>query len=110
MHTKILAQDEFINNTRNHLKEHKDIFIATDEIGFVELFKQKLPNLNIYSNQVERTSGSTGIHFLPSSQSIRIQRGIDVLADIVSIAKAEYVLCGASGIPAMAQIVNLYSK
>ena len=63
MHTKILAQDEFINNTRNHLKEHKDIFIATDEIGFVELFKQKLPNLNIYSNQVERTSGSTGIHF-----------------------------------------------
>lgn len=106
MHTDILAKDKFIKKIISHLNDHKGIFIATDEIGFVELCKKELENTNIFSNEVERTSGNVGIHFLPSNQSIRVQRGIDILADVVSIAKAKTLLCGASGIPAMAQILN----
>ena len=106
MHTRILSQNEFLERVKDYISLHQNIFVATDELGFIELCKNEFKEKIIYSNDVERASGHVGVHFRPSNQSLRIQRGIDVLTDILSLAKADDLLCGASGIPIISQIIN----
>lgn len=106
MHTEILSNHSFSLSIEKYMLGHRNVFLATDDISFIAWFKNRFNNINLLYNDVERTDGSVGIHFKPASSSTKIKRGLDILADIIAMSYSKYLLCGASGIPVLAKIIN----
>jgi len=105
MHTRILSKEDFALRASRHVAGEKNVFVASDETDFFSVLSLKTSSRVLFTD-AERSSSFVGTHFLPSSESIRVRRGIDVLLDIICLSHSRIILCGASGIPVVSCIMN----
>lgn len=106
MHTKVLDGVKFAERTKKLLHMQKSVYIATDDKDFYGNFRSVLPSINVLSQKSEKSNGQIGIHYSPGAEHDRTRRGFEISYDLLMISRARFLLCGASGIPFLARVIN----
>ena len=110
MHTGLISPTDFIRQIAVYLKQNgiNPVFIATDDEDFIEILRTTYPYLNLVHQETERGKSGIafGVHFNSGTSSDRIRRGYEIITDIYAMARSSCLLCGTSGIPTLAKIIN----
>ena len=109
-HPRVIAAEEYLAKTKELYDSHKytRIFLATDDINALELFKNEFKDELLYYADTFRSENSVGPHNTPSNRSMHYYKlGLEVLRDIFTLANCDSLICGLSGVAFAARYVNL---
>jgi hypothetical protein len=83
------------------------LFIATDEVEFLEFMRGQFPDAIVTSEESPRVpAGSKGIHLDPSLGFSNYLKGRSVLVDCLTLAATDYLVKGRSNVSDAALIFN----
>lgn len=111
-HTQHITVDTFLKSTCEEFEKnyYDSIFIATDEIGVIEKFKdifsEKYKFDNIISFDHIRIDSNVGLHFNDFSEDEKILLGDQVLVDAHTLSKCKTIIGKTSNVSNYARILN----
>lgn len=117
-HPIVITAEEYLETVKKVFAEGKyeKIFLATDDINALELFKEEFKNKLLYYKDAFRTDSYVGAHTLLNDRPLHHYKlGLEVLRDIYTLASCDSLVCGLSQVSFAARYVNLaigrkYSK
>jgi hypothetical protein len=96
-HTDIGTNIEDFLNKNNELIKNKTIFLASDNISIIKMFKERYNNIYSFSYLVEVEKGM-GLHHVERKDEEQIQYNIDTIVDLLLLANGdEYIYSCGSG-------------
>lgn len=109
-HPKIISCDRYIEEVRNIIssKAYDKIFLATDDLEAINVFKNEFGSKLIYYNDVQRTSGDVSVIFLANERKLhKYKLGLEVLRDVWTLANCKGLVAGVSQVSICAQMFNV---
>ena len=106
-------QDFFLQIDELLLKIDKPlkIFIATDEKRAIDMFVQRYKEKVIYFDDVFRSEKGEPVHFSESERKQhKYNLGLEILRDIIALARCEYLVAGLSQVSCSARIIKASRK
>lgn len=101
---------EHIAKVKELLKSGKysKIFLATDDLNAIELFKKEFSDKLVYYSDTFRTGNDIGPHSTPNNRDLHHYKlGLEVLRDVYTLANCDALVCGVSNVSIAARYVNL---
>lgn len=90
---------------------YNKIFLATDDLHAINIFRGKFGDRLIYYNDVKRTDGDVSVAFSEDTrENHHYLLGLEVLRDAWTLAKCTGLAAGASQVSICAQIINIGGK
>lgn len=109
-HPVCLDTQDFIRPAKELLEKHgyEQIFLATDSLEAVELFRKEFGSMLVYYEDVMRSDGDVGIHCLENERkNHHYLLGLEVLRDAYTLAACDSLLAGMSNVSFAAQYVKI---
>ena len=110
-HTEFVSVEQYLDAAAEEYSSgnYDSIFIATDEEGVVEKFREHFGDIDLYYNDHQRTDSKSGLHYSieaePNSPE-RILAGDEVLIDATTLSKCKTIICKSSNIANYARVLN----
>lgn len=109
-HPKKIAPEEYLHKAKELYMsgEYDKVFLATEDVNALELFKKEFNSKLLYYTDVFRTGNSVGPHNTPSGRSAHYYKlGLEVLRDMYTLANCDSLICGLSGVSFAARYINI---
>lgn len=109
-HPIVSSPEEFLRKTKEVFINGKydKIFLATDDVNILRLFKKELGESLLFYKDVFRSDDYRGAHKIQSNQPLHYYRlGLEVLRDIYTLANCDTLVCGLSQVSFAARYVNI---
>lgn len=101
---------EYLNNVREIFSSgnYNKIFLATDDLNALEIFKKEFPDNLVYYSDAFRSDSDVGPHSLPSDRPLHHYKlGLEVLRDVYTLANCDAIVCGVSNVSLSSRYINL---
>ena len=99
-----LARTKEIYSSGNYDK----VFLATDDVHALELFKQEFKDRLLYYTDVFRSNEHLGVQVTPNDRPLHHYRlGLEILRDVYTLASCDSLICGLSNVSFIAQYINV---
>ena len=110
-HPVMPTLDEYVLEIRKVLddSEHnfEQIYLATDDTRAIDRLEQEFPGKIVYYDDVSRVSGTYSAYNIPTTrENHRYLCGIEVLRDMLTLAKCDGLLAGMSQVVIAARIAK----
>ena len=102
--------DEYLMKAKElfSIGKYDKIFLATDDIEALDLFKKKFEDKLVIYSDAFRTEGDRGPHSTESNRPLHHYRlGLEVLRDVYTLANCDGLVCGLSNVSFAARYINL---
>jgi hypothetical protein len=101
-HTDISANIEDFLNKNKELIKNKNIFLASDNVSIINLFKERYDNVYTFSYLVE--VNQYGLHHVKRTTKDQINYNIDTIVDLLLLSNGdEYIYSCGSGFSKLAE-------
>lgn len=106
---KIVGPEIHLSEVKKIMHMYDGVFLATDNEETIRLFKRYLGNRLYYYKDVFRSKDNKqGIHYSCDSREYhKFRLGYEVLRDMYTLARANALIAGKSGVSSMARIQKL---
>lgn len=87
---------------------YEQVFLATDDINALNLFKEKFEEDFVFYSDVIRSDDNLGAHTKHVDRPLHYYKlGLEVLRDVYTLASCEGLICGLSQVSFAAQYIKL---
>lgn len=106
-HPAFVTFEEYLDKTIEVMeaKDFEKVFIATDDDGALELFKNRLGDKLLYFTDVNRATGDKAVVFDDKTRS-PFELGKQVLRDMMTLAECGGIIMGLSNVGVCSLITN----
>lgn len=111
-HPIIISVDDYFRIIDQLLScDFDNIFLATDDLNRLELFKKRYKEKVLYYCDVQRSSGNEGVHFSKSERNNhKYLLGAEVTRDVFTMASCGGIVAGMSEVSLNARIIKKASS
>lgn len=109
-HPVAVTFDAYLTKTKELFSTGKydKVFLATDDIGAIDLFKKEFEDKLVTYSDAFRTEGDRGPHSTESNRPLhRYRLGLEVLRDVYTLANCDGLVCGLSNVSFAARYISL---
>ena len=109
-HPFIISFNEYLNKAKELFASGKydKIFLATDDIEALDLFKNEFKDSMVYYSETFRTYGDRGTHYAKNIRPLHNYKlGLEVLRDVYTLANCDGLVCGLSHVSFAARCISL---
>ena len=109
-HPRVVTPKEYLEKTKEIFSKGKydRIFLATEDSGALELFRNEFDKELVYYDDVFRSANDIGPHIMPDNRPLHHYKlGLEVLRDVYTLANCDALVCGLSQVSFTARYVNL---
>ena len=109
-HPIIIKPEEYLETVKRVYAEgnYKKVFLATDDLNALELFKGEFKDKLLYYKDAFRAGSYVGAHATFNDRPFHHYKlGLEVLRDIYTLANCDSIVCGLSQVSIAARYVNL---
>lgn len=109
-HPVCIPGEDYIKSAGRLLDKYgyENIFLATDSLEAVELFRKEFGSMLVYYEDVMRSDGNVGVHGLENERkNHHYLLGLEVLRDVYTLAACDSLLAGMSNVSFAAQYIKL---
>lgn len=109
-HPKVVTANEYLVKVKDLYMRgnYYNVFLATDDLNVLTLFKHEFKDKLLYYTDVFRTDNNVGPHNTPNNRPLHYYKlGLEVLRDIYTLANCDSLVCGLSGVSFAARYVNV---
>lgn len=106
-HPTFVSPEEYLEKAKEIFEnmEFEQIFLATDELRVIELFRQSFEQKLVYYLDVERGSGNTSVALSENTrENHRYLLGYEVLRDMHTLSSCQGLIAGLSAVSLCARI------
>ncbi|MDE7327733.1 MAG: hypothetical protein K2N63_15890, partial [Lachnospiraceae bacterium] len=87
--------------------EYEQVFLATDSLEAIELFKKEFGDILVFYQDVQRSDGDVGVHEIENSRkNHHYLLGMEVLRDAYTLAACDSLVAGLSNVSFAAQYIK----
>ena len=109
-HPNMVTTDEYLSAVDTAINENdfEQIFLATDDLEAIEVFKSKYGDRVVFYNDVIRTDGDeTVMKSTSDRENHHYKLGLEVLRDMYTLSYCDGIIAGLSNVSIFARIVKL---
>lgn len=109
-HPNMVSTDEYLSAVDTAMNENafEQIFLATDDLEAIEVFKSKYGDKVVFYNDVIRTDGDeTVMKSTSERENHHYKLGLEVLRDMYTLSYCDGIIAGLSNVSIFARIVKL---
>ena len=109
-HPIVITPEEYLETVKQVYADgnYKKIFLATDDINALDLFKREFKDKLLYYKDTFRAESHVGAQVTLNSRPLHHYKlGLEVLRDVFTLAKCDSLVCGLSQVSFAARYVNL---
>lgn len=109
-HPNMVSTDEYLSAVDMAMNENafEQIFLATDDLEAIEVFKSKYGDKVVFYNDVIRTDGDeTVMKSTSERENHHYKLGLEVLRDMYTLSYCDGIIAGLSNVSIFARIVKL---
>lgn len=103
---KPVSIDKYILHCKKYLEIHPEakIYLATDSLDGISLFKKEFGNKLIFKKEVIRSTGEKSVHH--NIKGDNYKKGEDVLVDCILLSKCDFLFKGISNVAVCSLFFN----
>lgn len=107
-HPVVVEPTEFIGYVKEVMLKHgyEQIFLATDELDTINLFKNIFADKLVYFEDVFRTNGNSVVLSASERMNHKYLLGLEVLRDMITLANCDGLIAGMSQVSVCARITK----
>lgn len=108
-HPYLVTADEFLVSAKQEFDSgnYEKLFIATDDIDILKMFKDCFGDDLLFYDDVPRVSGDMSQHMMESKRPMhRYKSGLEILRDIYTLVACESFIGGLSNVSIMVRFVK----
>lgn len=109
-HPVCVTGEDYIKPAREIMNKYgyRQLFLATDSLEVLELFKQEFGPSLVYYDDVFRSDGDVGVHYMKDSRkNHHYLLGVEILRDAYTLAACDSFLAGLSNVSLAVQYIKL---
>ncbi|MDD3137781.1 MAG: O-fucosyltransferase family protein [Lachnospiraceae bacterium] len=106
-HPVFVQANEYLAETKQMYQEgnYDRVFLATDDLETVEIFRDEFKDRLVFYEDVERTTGTVSVAFIQNEREHhKYMLGYEVLRDMYTLSECDGLLAGISQVSYCAQI------
>ena len=108
-HPNPITIDDYLNKCKELFatNRYEQIFIATDSLEAIKVFKDAFGDKIIYYQDVVRADGDVGVHLMKNEEDNHHYRlGLEVLRDAYTLANCDALVAGKSKVAEAARVIR----
>lgn len=109
-HPVVISPNDYIVPVKELMEKHgyEQIFLATDSLEAVKLFRKEFGSMLVYYEDVMRSDGDVGVHCMDNERkNHHYLLGLEVLRDAYTLAACDSLLAGMSNVSLAAQYIKI---
>lgn len=112
-HPVIITPEKYADTASGIMdkKGYNKIFLATDDLNAIKVFKKRFGDKLVYYIDVKRTDGNVSVAFSEDNRkNHHYLLGLEVLRDVWTLSQCTGLVAGKSQVSICAQIINLSER